>query len=320
VDTSSIKRVVVIGTGLMGPGIAQSFAAAGRQVSIFGRTQQSVDRGLTLLESNLCAMERAEMLDAEDVARIRAAVSGTTDLESAAARADLVVESVLEELQLKRSIFTLLDRICPEHTLICTNTSGLPVTEVSAEMSRPERAATTHFWNPPHLMPLVEIVKGDRTSLETVELLRALLLDVGKRPVVVRKDVPGQLGNRIFHAIKREAMYIVQEGIATAEEVDLAIKMGFGLRLPAHGPLEHTDLNGLDASLRTESYLFKSICSDDEPLPILKEKVANGERGLKDGKGFYDWSKRDAVEVRRIRDEFLMARVKEMYPPKRPAK
>ncbi|HEX2924205.1 MAG TPA: 3-hydroxyacyl-CoA dehydrogenase family protein [Chloroflexota bacterium] len=319
-DTRSIKRVVVIGTGLMGPGIAQTFAAAGRQVFIFGRTQQSVDRGLALLESNLHAMERAELLDGEDVSRIRSAVRGTTDLEDAAAGADLVVESVIEELPLKRSIFSLLDRVCPEHTLICTNTSGLPVTEISAEMAKPERAATTHYWNPPHLMPLVEIVKGERTSLETVELLRALLLEVGKRPVVVWKDVPGQLGNRIFHAIKREAMYIVQEGIATAEDVDLAIKMGFGLRFPVHGPLEHSDLNGLEGSLRIESYLFKSICNDDRPLPILEEKVAKGERGLKDGKGFYDWSKRDAAEVRRIRDEFLMARVKEMYPPRRPVK
>lgn len=316
-DTSSIKRVVVIGTGLMGPGIAQSFAASGRQVSMYGRTQESVDRGLTSLEANLRAMQKADMLDEEDVVRIRAAVSGSTDLESLAAEADLVVESIIEELPLKRSLFSLLDRVCLSHALICTNTSGLPVTEVAAEMARPERAATTHYWNPPHLMPLVEIVKGERTSLETVELLRALLLEIGKRPVVVWKDVPGQLGNRIFHAIKREAMYIVQEGIATAEEVDLAIKMGLGLRFPAYGPLEHTDLNGLDASLRIESYLFKSLCNDDEPLPILKQKVANGERGLKDGKGFYDWSKRDAAEVRRIRDEFLMARVKELYPPKK---
>ncbi len=318
-EAASIRRVVVIGTGLMGPGIAQSFAAAGRKVALLGRSPESVARGLASVRSNLDAMQAEGLMAAEEAARTLARIEGSTDLEGKAAEADLVTESIVEDLPTKRDLFARLDRVCPPRTLLTTNTSGLPITQVSAGMDRPERAATTHYWNPPHLMPLVEIVKGDRTSEETVETLRSLLAEIGKRPVVVRKDVPGQLGNRILHAMKREAMYIIQEGIATAEEVDTAIKMGLGLRLPVYGPLEHTDLNGLELSLAIESYLFRALCNSTEPLPILKEKIAAGETGVKAGQGFYDWSRRDAAEVRRIRDEFLMARVKELYPPRKPS-
>ena len=317
-DTSSIRRVVVIGTGLMGPGIAQSFAAAGREVALVGRSPESVARGLASVRSNLKAMEAEGLITAREANRTLARIEGTTDLEGKAAGADLVTESIVEDLPTKRELFARLDRVCAPHTLLTTNTSGLPITQISAGMDHPGRAATTHYWNPPHLMPLVEIVQGDRTSQETVETLRSLLAEIGKRPVVVRKDVPGQLGNRILHAMKREAMYIVQEGIATAEEVDTAIKMGLGLRLPVYGPLEHSDLNGLEMSLAIESYLFQSLCNSTEPLPILKDKVEKGESGFKAGQGFYDWSQRDAAQVRRIRDEFLMARVKELYPPHKP--
>ncbi|MCL4369324.1 MAG: 3-hydroxyacyl-CoA dehydrogenase family protein [Chloroflexi bacterium] len=178
------------------------------------------------------------------------------------------------------------------------------------------RAATTHFWNPPHLMPLAEIVQGMRTSEETVRRLREVLIQVGKSPVVVRKDVPGQLGNRLLHAITREAMNIVQEGIATAEEVDTAIKTGLGLRFPVYGPLEHADLVGLDLLLSIQSYLFEDLCNRTDPMPILREKTAQGDLGARTGRGFYDWSRKDADQVKATRDAFLMARLRDLYPPK----
>jgi len=316
VDGRDIRNVVVIGTGMMGPGIAQIFAVAGKKVTLVGRSPASLDRGRATLESNLRAMEGATLIAPDEAARTLGAVHGTTDLASAVKEADLVVESIVEDLTAKRSLFAQLDSLCPTDAIIASNTSGLPITHIAAEMARPERAATTHFWNPPHLMPLVEIVKGERTSDDTVERLRQLLTEAGKRPVVVRKDVPGQLGNRLLHAITREAMNIVQEGIATAEEVDTAVKSGLGFRFPVYGPLEHADLVGLDLVLSIQSYLFEDLCNRTEPMPILREKAAQGDLGAKTGRGFYDWSRKDATQVKAARDAFLMARLKDLYPTK----
>lgn len=314
----TIERVVVIGTGIMGPGIAQSFAAGGRETVLVSRSEDGLGRGLEAIRSNLRAMEDAGLISGEDAAMVQAALRGSTDLEGAAATADLVVECVIEDLPTKRALFTRLDRVCPRHALIASDTSGLRISDITTDMAHPERAATTHFWNPPHLMPLVEIVKGERTSDETLEALRMVLLDVGKRPVVVRKDMLGQLGNRIWHAVKREAMNIIQEGIATVEEVDTAIKTGFGLRLPVFGALEHTDFVGTDLNLYIHEYLFPDLCNSAEPLAIEREMVERGDLGVKTGKGFYDWSQRDAAEVKRVRDSFLMAMARDLYPPVRP--
>ncbi len=313
-ENRGIRKVVVIGTGMMGPGIAQLFAAAGKQVTLVGRTPESLARGRSTLESNLRALQKEDLISAEEVSGTLEAVASTTDLASVASEADLVVESIVEDLPTKQALFAQLDRLCPEDRLIASNTSGLPITRISSRMDHPERAATTHFWNPPHLMPLVEIVKGERTSEETLQRLRAVLLEIGKSPVVVRKDVPGQLGNRLLHAITREAMNIVQEGIATAEEVDIAIKTGLGLRFPAYGPLEHADLVGLDLVLSIQSYLLEDLCNRTDPMPILKEKAAQGDLGARTGRGFYDWSQKDAAQVKATRDAFLMARLKDLYP------
>ena len=314
--SQSIKRVAVLGTGMMGPGIAYSFAAAGRQVTVWGRTEESLARGRKSTEAIMATLQSAGLFTAAEASLALETISGTTDLTSAVADADLVVESIAEDLPTKQALFAQLDRLCPETTIIASNTSGLPITRISAEMEHPERTATTHFWNPPHLVPLVEIVKGERTSDETLQRLRELLTEIGKSPVVVRKDVPGQLGNRLLHAITREAMAIVQEGIATAEEVDTAVKTGLGLRFPVYGPLEHADLVGLDLVLSIQSYLLSDLCNVTEPVSILKEKAAQGDLGAKTGRGFYDWSQKDAAQVKATRDAFLMARLKDLYPPR----
>lgn len=316
-EKSAIQRVVVIGTGMMGPGIAQCFAAAGRKVILVGRSEAGLARGRAAIEANLRALQEAGgLVSPEEVSLTLAAVEGSTNLERAVAEADLVVESIVEDLPTKQALFAWLDQICPQHVLLTSNTSGLRITDISARMAFPERAATTHFWNPPHLIPLVEVVKGERTSEKTVQTLHAVLSEAGKRPVTVHKDVPGQVGNRLSHALTREAIHIVQEGIATAEEVDDAIKTGLGLRLPVYGPLEHSDLVGLDLVLAVESYLFKDLCNSPEPLDALKDRVKRGDLGAATGQGFYDWTKRDAAQVKANRDAFLLDRLKDLYPPR----
>jgi 3-hydroxybutyryl-CoA dehydrogenase len=178
-------------------------------------------------------------------------------------------------------------------------------------MGHPERAATAHFWNPAHLMPLVELVKGERTSEATLEKLRQVLGSAGKRTVTVRKDVPGQLGNRLQHALFREAFHIIQEGVASIEDVDVAVKYGPGLRFPAYGLLEHADMVGLDMMQAIDSYLFSALSSADAPPPFLRELVARGDLGAKTGRGLYDWTQRSAADVLAARDRFIAARLRD---------
>ncbi len=315
-ERSTIQQVTVIGTGMMGPGIATCFAMGGKQVTLAARSESSLGKGRSGLEGCLRDLEAEQLLTGEGVSAALERVEFSTDILGAAARSDVVVESIAEDLAAKQLLFGELDKACPLETIITSNTSGLRITDISARMNHPERAATTHFWLPSHLMPLVEIVKGERTSDETAKTLMALLAGIGKRPVVVRKDVPGQLGNRLLSAITREAMYIVQEGIASAEEVDIAIKTGLGLRFPVFGPLDHADVAGLDLVLAVHSYLFKELCNATEPLPILRSKVENGDVGAKSGHGFYDWTERDVAQTKAARDAFIKARLKDLYPPR----
>jgi 3-hydroxybutyryl-CoA dehydrogenase len=190
--------------------------------------------------------------------------------------------------------------------VLASNTSGLSITAIAARAQRPERILTTHFWNPPHLMPLVEIVKGERTSQEVAAAVRELLAACGKMPVVVKKDRPGQLGNRLQMAMAREAVNIVAEGIADVEDVDIAVRNGFGLRLPAYGVFEHADMVGLDLGFAVSDYVSPDLYNQPHAHPYYKAKLDKGELGVKTGKGFYDWSKKDANEVRARRDRFVL--------------
>ena len=302
-----MANIAVIGTGMMGPGIAACLALAGHDVCLFGRSPSGLDRGLVASHDAMDLLKREGLATPAQTERLR----GTTDLAQAVANADFVFESIAEYLDQKHALFTDLERAAPHNAIFASNTSGLPITRIADGMRDPSRAATAHFWNPPHLMPLVEIVKGEHTSDDTVERLRALLDGAGKQTVVVLKDVPGQLGNRLLHALFREAFHIVQEGIASVQDVDLAIKNGPGLRFPAYGLLEHADIIGLDMQLAIDSYLFAELCNLAAAPPLLEERVAQGELGARTGRGLYDWSTKDPDAVRARRDRFIIDRLKE---------
>jgi 3-hydroxybutyryl-CoA dehydrogenase len=311
VEQQAIRRALVIGTGLMGPGIAYSLASAGCEVTMYARTAESVAKGLRGVAAGVETLLAGDCITPEQSAERLGRVSGTTDPVAATANVDLVVESIVEDLPTKQELFTRLERLCPEHTILTSNTSGLPCTAIAAPLAKPERFAVTHFWNPPHLMPLVEVVKGDKTGEETIQTLVALLRQAGKKPVVVRKDTPGQLGNRLFHALIREAFWIVQEGIASAEDVDTAVKGGLGRRFPVYGVLEHQDVVGLDMVLAIQTYMCQALCNETTPARLLREKVAGGNLGVKAGAGMYDWHVKDVKEVVRQRDAFLVKLLKE---------
>ena len=303
--------MAVLGTGMMGPGISASLALAGHPATLYGRSAESVQRGLDAVDHALEQLRAAGLVTTRAVQAARRRIGGATDLAAAVHGAMFVFESVAEELALKQTLFAQVEGLVPADTILASNTSGLPITAIAARMRCPEQAATTHFWNPPHLMPLVEIVKGERTTEATVDRLRNVLTHAGKRVVVVRKDVPGQLGNRLLHALFREAYHIVDEGIASVEDVDVALKFGPGLRFPAYGLLEHADMVGLDMQLQIESYLFPALCAATEPPPFVRELIAQGKLGAKSGVGLYDWSHRNPADVRAARDAFVLERLKD---------
>ncbi|UCF93081.1 MAG: 3-hydroxyacyl-CoA dehydrogenase family protein [Desulfobacterales bacterium] len=310
VKRQDIQRVVVVGSGQMGPGIAYTLASVGCSVSIYARTPESVERGLQAYQAAVNLLVKSGCISAGAGSEAAARLSGTTELEDAVARADLVIESIAEDLKIKQELFARIEKACPSQTLLTSNTSGLPVTQLASVLRQPERFAVTHFWNPPHLMPLVEVVKGEKTAPLTIDTLVAVLQEAGKKPVVVLKDTPGQLGNRLFHALIREAIWIVQEGIAAVEDVDTAIKNGLGRRFPVYGALEHQDVAGLDTVLAIQSYMAKALCNETAAGRLLREKVAAGDLGVKSGRGFYDWSRRDIGAVIEKRDAFLVEMLK----------
>jgi 3-hydroxybutyryl-CoA dehydrogenase len=303
--------VAVLGTGMMGPGITVTLALAGHPATLYGRSPESLARGLAAVDRCLEMLRGAGLVTARAASAARRRISGSRELAAAVGTASVVFESVTEDLELKQQLFAEVERLAGPHTILASNTSGLPITRIAEQMACPERAATAHFWNPPHLMPLVEIVKGDRTSDETIALLREVLIGAGKRVVIVQKDVPGQLGNRLQHALFREAFHIVQAGIASIEDVDAALKYGPGLRFPAYGLLEHADMVGLDMMVAIDSYLFGALSNMDQPPAFVYELIANGDLGASTGRGLYDWTQRSAPDVIARRDKFLVDRLKE---------
>jgi len=306
----NIQHAVVIGSGQMGPGIAYTLALAGCRVSIYARTSRSVERGMCACHNVVDMLGEAGCITAKEASLVRRNISGTIELESVIAQADLVVESIAEDLEIKRELFSRVEKSCRSDTILTSNTSGLPVSQLARFLKLPDRFAVTHFWNPPHLMPLVEVVKGEKTSQQTIDTLIAVLKEAGKKPVAVLKDTPGQLGNRLFHALLREAIWMVQEGIASVEDVDTAIKNGLGRRFPVYGALEHQDVAGLDTVFAIQSYMCGALCNDTEPAQLLQEKAAAGDLGVKSGRGFYDWTKRDIQSVIEKRDSFLIEMLK----------
>lgn len=305
-NANDIQKAVVIGTGMMGPGIAYALARAECTVTLYARTRESLEKGHRSCRKAVDTLVEAACIYQATGASVLDNISGSTDLESAVADADLVIESIVEDIDIKKELFSRIERVCPEKTILTSNTSGLPATALAIALKRPERFAVTHFWNPPHLMPLVEVVKGASTSMETIETLTDLLIKAGKKPVKVLKDTPGQLGNRLFHALIREAYWIVQEGIASAEDVDSAIKNGLGRRFPVYGALEHQDLVGLDMVCAIQEYMCEALCNETKPAKLLRDLVSSGDLGAKTGKGVYDWAKKVPADVIEQRDRFLI--------------
>jgi len=293
----NIKNITVLGTGTMGHGIALLSAKAGLNVVMYGRSDASLERGFNSIKSSLDLLKGEGKLDESKCAEILSKIKGVKTIEEAAKEADFIIESLAEDLELKQKIFKQLDEICEKNVILASNTSGLSPTDIAKNVKYPERVVIAHFWNPPYLIPLVEVVPGKKTSKDTMDITMEWIEFIGKKAVKMEKECLGFIGNRLQLALLREAMYIVEQGWAKPEEVDKAIEYGHGRRLPVTGPLCSADLGGLDIFNNISSYLFKDLCNDAKPSKLLKSKVADGNLGRKSGKGFYNWSSEE-IEIR----------------------
>jgi 3-hydroxybutyryl-CoA dehydrogenase len=300
------ENIAVIGAGLMGHGIAQIFASQGHRVSLLDVNEEVLAEAIENIRTNLNTMAQSGIGSTEDIEPTIKRIKVTRELEEVATDAQFVIEAVTEDLDLKQKLFQELDSISPSDCILATNTSVISITEIAAKASKKDRILGTHFWNPPYLIPLVEVIKGEETSPQVVDLTMDLLRSVGKHPVKVKKDVPGFVGNRLQHALWREAISIIDKGIADPETVDEVIKKGFGIRLPVLGPIENADMVGLDLTMAIHEYILKHLESSSEPAPLLSEKVKRGELGFKTGQGFRKWSMEEIQRSRKKLLEYLL--------------
>src|SRR5215468_2343757 len=284
-------RIAVIGAGLMGHGIAQVFALAGHEVNV----TDTVMKNLESLERRIAANLRDLGDDESALARVRSCV----DLSEAVYGVDYVVEAVFEDLALKQKLFAEIENHVRADTILASNTSVIPITSIVQGLKHRERALGTHWWNPPFLVPLVEVIETQWTSPETVAWTMDLHRVAGKQPAHVKKDVPGFIGNRLQHALWREAIALVEKGICDAETVDAVIKASFGRRLAVLGPLENADLVGTDLTLAIHQTVLPAIESRAGPSPYLEALVAQGKLGFKSGEGFRKWSADEQADLRR---------------------
>lgn len=295
------KKIAVLGAGTMGVGIAQMFACAGHEVKLIYVYDDKVrSRPVETMTANLDILKDEGVIRAEDIQPAIARVSFTESLEEAASFAEVVIECIVENLAVKQDYFQKLDQLCPPSTILATNTSAISVTEIGARCGHRERVIGTHFWNPAYLIPLVEVINTQYASPGVIQEMCQIFRGAGKMPVVVKKDVPGFLANRMQHALFREAISIVENGIADAADVDNAIKYGFGMRLGVSGPMEVIDRGGTDLTWSIHNYLFPHIESSTEPSAMLTRLKDEGKLGFKSGEGFQTWSQE---QVKRSNEE-----------------
>ena len=306
-----VGKIAVIGAGIMGSGIAQVCAQAGFETNIYDKYSTALQKVSDNIKRTLDLLVGNDLVQANEVDNILQRIHTTPTLNKATEDVDFVIEAIVEDISKKKSLFAELDDLCGKDTVLATNTSSFSISEVASATKGQERVVGMHWWNPPYLMPLIEIVKGGRTSEQTLEATRSLAMNLGKKPVVC-KDSPGFLGVRLQAALVIEAIKILEEGLADVEDIDLAVRMSLGFRLPIIGPLQAVDLGGLDTFFYAYDYLREKLGDVYKPPDLLRDKVRKGDLGIKTGKGFYEHTTASAASLVERRDRWIMKRAKEL--------
>ncbi|MEM7461701.1 MAG: 3-hydroxyacyl-CoA dehydrogenase NAD-binding domain-containing protein [Pseudomonadota bacterium] len=291
---SDSRNIAIIGAGLMGHGIALTLARAGNKVAITDPDQGARESVLARISDSMQKMG----CDAADISNAIERMSVVDSTPGAVSDAEFVFEAAPEKMELKQVIFAEIESHAPETCILASNTSVMPITKIMSGLRLKGRALGTHWWNPPHMIPLVEVVKTEWTDAEAADAMMGLLESAGKTPVLVNKDVPGFIGNRLQHALWREAVSLVENGICDAEAVDTVIKSSFGRRLAVLGPLENADLVGTDLTLDIHDNVLFDLEDRNGPSPYLQQLVDEGRLGMKSGEGFRKWTDDEADAVR----------------------
>jgi 3-hydroxyacyl-CoA dehydrogenase len=290
----AIQTIAIVGAGFIGHQIAQEFAMAGYSVTLNDLTGEKLQHACTRIQQSLQTLIQNDFITSEQADPVMPRITTHTSLEYSVQHADFVIEAVNEDIALKQQIFHQLDNFCPSHTILASNTSSLMPSLMASATKRPEQVLVTHYVNPPYLLPVVELVRCPETSDNTLQTILTLYHTIGKSPIVVEKEVPGFVVNRLQNALLREALYLVEQGIASPQDVDRAITDSFGRRMSALGIFELCDFGGPELIHAVHKYIRPSLCSTPDPPSIFREMIDRQELGVKTGKGFYTWTAQQA--------------------------
>lgn len=305
----TIKKVVVAGGGLMGAGISLMFPEYGIETVLYSVAEKDFDKAGKVIDKSLAALAENGRLTRQIADEIKEKIQFTVD-KKCFENADLVIEAIPEIMDLKKNFYEEVSELVPEDTILTSNTSAISVNQLSKFVKFPERFCGTHFLNPPHIIPLVEITKGDKTDQTVCETLYTLFKDMGKEPVLLKKDVKGFLSNRLQFALLREATYLVEQGVADPEDIDRTIKYGNGLRYTCSGPFKIADLGGLSVFNSVAKYLYSDLSDEKSENHLLDELVEEGNNGISTGKGFYEYQESDLVNEEKTRDAMILGILK----------
>jgi len=308
-----VQAIAVLGAGTMGHGIAQVFALAEYNVMLYDVDAAILQNAMTRIDSNLNSFIESDLITKEVKQQALSRIKSTTDLATAVKNVPFVQEAISEDLSLKQQVFDDVEKCCGQDTILASNTSSFTMRDIGNQCQRQVNLIIAHWFNPPYIVPLVEVVKGPKTSLETMERTYALLDKAGKRPVRIMKEIPGFVSNRMQIALIREALSILEQGVASAEDIDTVIKTSFGFRLPTIGVFETADLAGLDIDLTCTEELLPEVESSTELPQIAKKLLAEGKFGAKTGEGFYKWPKEKLEATIKERDKQFLQRLKQLY-------
>ncbi|MFQ3844604.1 3-hydroxyacyl-CoA dehydrogenase NAD-binding domain-containing protein [Staphylococcus pseudoxylosus] len=301
-----MENITIIGSGTMGHSIALSTAWAGYKTQVYSLNDSDLDLAKKEIENKLDDLYSSELITEKQLREIKKDIILSTNLEKTVEYATFVIEATPEDLEIKKEVYTRLAGLLDENIILASNTSGFTLNQLSQFYTFPENFIITHFWNPAHLIPLVEIVKNDVTRPSVVNRTTNLIETIGKKPILIQKEIPGFIGNRLQYALFREAQSLLDKGVASKEDIDAAVTYSVGRRYPIIGPLMTADLGGLDTFSAISNYLFEDLNTDKFSGKTLARHVQSGELGYKTGKGFYNWDGNPTQEIINKRDEILM--------------